>query len=228
MWFGLISLFPESFKALEWGVTGRALKNSLITLHHVNPRDFAEDKHQSVDDKPYGGGPGMVMMAPPLEKAILAAKAAARAQGYASPKVIYLSPQGQLFTQTAARSLVQQQAFILLAGRYEGIDQRLIDQYVDEEWSIGDYILTGGELAAMVMIDVMARLIPGTVGDSESVACDSFSDGLLKYPQYTRPAIFNGTAVPDVLLSGNHQQIAAYRRAQSVVQTRLKRPDLGV
>jgi tRNA (guanine37-N1)-methyltransferase len=223
MWFGIISIFPEIFNALNSGVTGRALKEQLLTLQYWNPRDFATNKHQSVDDAPYGGGPGMVMRADVLSAAICAAKAAAPQP---TTPVIYLSPQGKRFDQAAAAHLAAQKSVILLAGRYEGIDERIITTMVDEEWSIGDYILTGGELAAMVMIDVTARLLPGTVGDQASVAQDSLTSGLLKYPQYTRPEQFQGLAVPAVLLSGNHQQIARWRLEQSLNQTWLKRPDL--
>lgn len=223
MWFGVLSLFPEMFQALQVGVTGKALKDNIVQLQVWNPRHFTTDKHQTVDDKPYGGGPGMVMMAPPLNAAIQAAKLAAPDK---KPKVIYLSPQGQRFDQAAAERLAQQEALILLAGRYEGIDERVIEQSIDEEWSIGDYILTGGELAAMVMIDAITRLLPGVVGDYQSVSQDSLTSGLLKYPQYTRPEMFNQTTVPAVLLSGNHQAIARWRLKAALGRTWLKRPDL--
>lgn len=222
MWFGLVTLFPEMFQALNAGITGRALKNHLLTLNYWHPRDFAHDRHKTVDDKPYGGGPGMVMMAEPLQAAIQAARKAAPS----TPTVIYLSPQGKQFSQQAAADLYSKKSLILLAGRYEGIDERVIKAEVDEEWSIGDYILTGGELAAMVMIDTMTRLIPGAVGDEDSVSQDSLSDGLLKYPQYTRPEAHADMIVPEVLLSGHHEQIARWRRKQSLGQTWLKRPDL--
>jgi len=222
MWFGVISLFPDLFQALHLGITGRALKEQLIQLYISNPRDFSTDKHQSVDDRPYGGGPGMVMMAEPLQAAIRAAKQAAPK----SPKVVYLSPQGKRFDQEAAAQFRSQSSIIFIAGRYEGIDERIIEQEVDEEWSIGDYILTGGELAAMVMIDAITRLVPGTVGDEDSVSQDSLTTGVLKYPQYTRPDVFNELAVPDVLLSGNHKLIERWRLQQSLGRTWLKRPDL--
>lgn len=222
MWFGVISLFPEIFQALNSGITSRALKDRLITLDIWNPRDFAYDRHKSVDDRPYGGGPGMLMMAEPLQSAIHAARQAAPSQ----PTVIYLSPQGQQFDQDAARELAGHSSLILLAGRYEGIDERIIEQEVDEEWSIGDYILSGGEFAALVMIDVLTRLVPGTVGDENSVSLDSLSSGLLKYPQYTRPESFSGKRVPDVLLSGNHKQIDLWRLKLSLGKTWLRRPDL--
>lgn len=222
MWFGIISLFPEIFQSLNSGITGRALKENLLKIDFWNPRDFATDKHKSVDDKPYGGGPGMVMMAEPLQAAIHAAKKAAAKP----PAVIYLSPQGRKFDQETAQDFASKQSIIFLAGRYEGIDERIIEQEVDEEWSIGDYILTGGELAAMVMIDAITRLIPGAVGDENSVSQDSLTTGLLKYPQYTRPDIFAGSAVPEVLLSGHHKQINEWRLKASLGKTWLRRPDL--
>lgn len=222
MWFGVVSLFPEMFSVLELGITGRAIKEELIKVQCWNPRDYTLNKHRNVDDRPYGGGPGMVMMAQPLQDAIHAAKQAAPQK----PVVIHLSPQGKLFNQAAAESLLKQQSLILIAGRYEGIDERLLTLEVDEEWSIGDYVLSGGELAAMTMIDVITRLIPGALGHEDSAAEDSLSSGLLKYPQYTRPESFKGLTVPDVLLSGNHQAIEQWRLEQSLNRTRLKRPDL--
>lgn len=222
MWIGVITLFPEAFTAIESGITGRALQDGLLQLELINPRDYATDKHKTVDDHPYGGGPGMVMRAEPLCAAI----EAARSKAPKSAKVIYLSPQGRKFTQPAARDLAQEEAVIFLAGRYEGIDQRVIETEIDEEWSIGDYILTGGELAAMVMIDAASRHIPGVVGDYESVTSDSLENGLLKYPQYTRPENFRGKSVPKVLLSGNHAEIKAWREQESQHQTQRKRPDL--
>lgn len=221
VWMGVVSLFPEMFQALHVGITGRALKEKLLQIQLWNPRDFATDKHQSVDDRPYGGGPGMVMMAEPVKAALSAAKQAAPDQ----PTVIYLSPQGRRFDQEAAAELATKKAVILLAGRYEGIDERIINE-VDEEWSIGDYILTGGELAAMVMIDAATRLIPGVVGDENSISQDSLTTGLLKYPQYTRPECVAGQRVPDILLSGHHQQIEQWRLKESLGKTWLRRPDL--
>lgn len=222
MWFGIISLFPEMFQALQQGITGRAMKEQILNLAFWNPRDFATDKHKSVDDRPYGGGPGMVMLAEPLSAAIQAAKQAAPH----SPTVIYLSPQGRKLAQTNAQTLAAKKAIILVAGRYEGIDERVITQEIDEEWSIGDYILTGGELPAMVMIDTIARLLPGAVGDENSVTQDSLTTGLLKYPQYTRPEAFAGAKVPEVLLSGDHRKIAQWRLKASLGKTWLRRPDL--
>lgn len=222
MWFGIITLFPEMFSALQSGITSRALKENIMQLQCWSPREFATDKHQSVDDNPYGGGPGMVMMAEPLLAAIQAATAAAPTP----PTVIYLSPQGRQFDQKAAERLATLKSVVMIAGRYEGIDERIIESEVDEEWSIGDFILTGGELAAMVMIDAASRMLPGVVGDDQSVAQDSLTTGLLKYPQYTRPEVFAGLSVPPVLMSGHHAQIKRWRRKQSLGRTWLRRPDL--
>jgi len=222
MWFGIITLFPDMFQALQSGVSGRALKENILSLQFWSPRTYATDKHQSVDDKPYGGGPGMVMMAEPLQAAITAARAAAPSP----PTVIYLSPQGRRFDQSAAERLVTLQSVIFVSGRYEGIDERIISSEIDEEWSIGDYILTGGELAAMVMIDAASRMLPGVVGDDQSVAQDSLTTGLLKYPQYTRPETFAGQSVPAVLMSGHHAEIKKWRMQQSLGRTWVRRPDL--
>lgn len=222
MWFGIITLFPEMFNALHVGITGRALKEKLIQIKCWNPREFTEDKHQSVDDHPYGGGPGMVMMAPPLISALRKAKKAAPQK----PVIIYLSPQGSIFTQAKAIDLSRKDAIIFLAGRYEGIDERVIEREIDDEYSIGDYILTGGELAAMVMIDAITRQLPGALGDQQSVYQDSLVSGLLKYPQYTRPDDVEGIKVPEVLLSGNHNLIEKWRAKQALGNTWLKRPDL--
>jgi tRNA (guanine37-N1)-methyltransferase len=222
VWFGVISLFPEIFAALEYGITGRALQQQLLTLATWNPRDFTQDKHRTVDDRPYGGGPGMIMLAEPLQAAIKAAKLAAPQP----PVVIQLSPQGKPFNQAAAEKLLATKSVVLVAGRYEGIDERLLDLAIDEEWSVGDFILSGGELAALTMIDVTTRLIPGALGHEDSAAQDSLSSGLLKYPQYTRPENFAGLTVPEVLTSGNHQAIERWRLQQSLGKTWLKRPDL--
>lgn len=223
MHLGVISLFPEMFNAVtEFGVTGRAVKNGLLQLSVWNPRDFTQDKHRTVDDRPYGGGPGMVMKVGPLLATIETAKAVL---GHDS-KVIYLSPQGKSLTQYALGELAQAENLILLAGRYEGIDERLIQQHVDEEWSIGDYVLSGGELPAMVLIDGMARLIPGVLGDAESAEQDSFMEGLLDHPHYTRPEQLNDEMVPPVLLGGDHEAIRKWRLKQSLGRTWLRRPDL--
>jgi len=221
-WIGMISLFPDMFQALSSGIIGKALTNQLLTIEHWNPRDFALNKHQSVDDSPYGGGAGMVMMAEPL----IAAIKAAREKAPSNPTVVYLSPQGRLLDQEGILELANNTSLILVSGRYEGIDERVIQQEIDSEWSIGDYILSGGELPAMVMIDAMTRLIPGVVGDQESVTSDSLLSGLLKYPQYTRPEVVNNQAVPSVLLSGHHKQIHNWRLKQSLGKTWLRRPDL--
>jgi tRNA (guanine37-N1)-methyltransferase len=222
VWFGVITLFPEMFAALQTGITGRAQQDKLTGLQCFNPRDFTTDKHRKVDDRPYGGGPGMIMMAEPLQAAIQQAKASAPEK----PLVIHLSPQGRRFDQAAAAELLKKKSLVLIAGRYEGIDERLITLEVDEEWSVGDFILSGGELAAMLMIDVMTRLIPGALGHEDSAAQDSLSSGLLKYAQYTRPENFAGLAVPEVLMSGNHEAIDRYRQKQSLGKTWLRRPDL--
>lgn len=222
MWFGIITLFPEMFQSLNAGIVGKAIQADHISLSYWNPRDYTKDKHQSVDDHPYGGGPGMLMMAEPLKAALKAAKRAA----HHKPTVIYLSPQGQLFNQQNATDLLAKKSIIFLAGRYEGIDERVIEQEVDEEWSIGDYILTGGELPAMVMIDALTRLIPGVVGDENSIQEDTLTCGLLKYSQYTRPECVQDAYVPPILLSGHHQQIKAWRLKNSLGKTWLKRPDL--
>ncbi|MFM2483199.1 tRNA (guanosine(37)-N1)-methyltransferase TrmD [Celerinatantimonas sp. YJH-8] len=223
LWIGVISLFPEMFDAItQYGVTGRAIKHGLLELHRWNPRDFTHDRHRTVDDRPYGGGPGMLMMVQPLRDAIHAAKSAA-GEG---ARVIYLSPQGQTFSQANAAQLAKSEKLIFLAGRYEGIDERVIRSEVDEEWSVGDYVLSGGELPAMVMIDAIARLVPGVLGDKLSAEQDSFSNGLLDCPHYTRPEILDGEAVPEVLLSGNHQAIARWREQQSLGRTYQRRPEL--
>lgn len=226
MWIGLISLFPEMFRAVsESGITARAVRTGLIELRCWNPRDFTEDTYRRVDDRPYGGGPGMVMLVEPLSRAIAAAKAAAATQGLA-PKVIYLSPQGRVLKQDGVRELAAETALILLCGRYEGIDERLIRREVDAEWSIGDYVLSGGELPAMVLMDAVTRLLPGALGSEASAEEDSFTDGLLDCPHYTRPEVYEGEAVPAMLLSGDHAAIRRWRRRQSLERTMRRRPDL--
>lgn len=223
MWLGVITLFPEMFRAIsDFGVTGRAVKNGLLELHMWNPRDFTHDRHNTVDDRPYGGGPGMLMMVQPLRDAIHAAKAAA-GEG---AKVIYLSPQGRKLTQRGAGELAKSQKLILVCGRYEGIDERIIQSEVDEEWSVGDYVLSGGELPAMTLIDAVSRLVPGVLGKQASAEQDSFSDGLLDCPHFTRPECLDGAKVPDVLLSGNHEEIRRWRLQQSLGRTFLRRPEL--
>lgn len=223
----IVTLFPEMFEAfLRYGVLGRAVSNGSIQVCPVNPRDFATDRHQTVDDRPYGGGPGMVMRVEPLRRALEAAQRWLRAQGSVEHKVIYLSPQGRRFAQADAKSLSLGKDLILVAGRYEGIDERFIAAYVDEEWSIGDYVLSGGELPAMVLIDAVGRLLPGVLGDAESAVQDSFVDGLLDCPHYTRPPTYDGADVPGALLSGDHQRIARWRMEQALLRTWQRRPDL--
>ncbi len=229
----VITLFPQMFAALsDYGITGRAIQKQIATLATVNPRDFAEDRNNTVDDRPYGGGPGMVMMHPPLKKAIQAA----RAKCGNDVKVAYLSPQGRKLDQQGLQTLAARQDLILVCGRYEGIDERLIQSEVDEEWSVGDYVLSGGELAAMVMIDGIIRLLPDALGHADSAQQDSFVDGLLDYPHYTRPELIlesidseinkGELTVPGVLLSGDHKKIDRWRKKQALGRTWLRRPDL--
>ena len=219
----VVTLFPESVQTLlQFGVTGRAVERRLLEVGTSNPRDYATDKHKTVDDRPYGGGPGMVMKVETLRAAIRVAREKAGAEA----KVIYLSPQGRKLDQAAVRELLQQPALVLVAGRYEGVDERLLETEVDEEWSIGDYVLSGGELPALVMIDALARLIPGALNDGESAAQDSFENGLLDCPHYTRPEVLDGMQVPEVLLSGDHAAIRRWRMQQMLGRTWLRRPDL--
>ena len=223
MRFDVITLFPELVSQVSaYGVTGRAAERGLLALQCWNPRDFTDDRHQTVDDRPYGGGPGMVMKYQPL----LACLNAVRTQAAPGAKVVCLSPQGRVLTQASVNEFVQGPGMILIAGRYEGIDERFIETQVDEEWSIGDYVLSGGELAAMVIIDAIARLIPGALGDAESADQDSFMQGLLDCPHYTRPESIGEMTVPGILLSGDHQQIARWRRQQALGRTWERRPDL--
>jgi tRNA (guanine37-N1)-methyltransferase len=226
----VITLFPAEFSALVGlGVTGRAIREGVVDVQVLNPRDLAQDKHRSVDDRPYGGGPGMVMGVEPLRSAIRQARSSVTRAGNspdAGSTVSLLSPQGQRIDQAAIQSLAGRANLILVCGRYEGVDERLIESEIDEEWSIGDYVLSGGELAAAVMIDAVVRLLPGVLGDELSAAQDSFSEGLLDCPHYTRPETVDGREVPAVLLSGDHQAIARWRRKQSLGRTLLRRPDL--
>jgi len=220
---GVVSLFPQMFDAItQYGVTSRAVKQKKLILNYWNPRDFTQDRHETVDDRPYGGGPGMVMKVEPLRQAIYTAKQKLGDE----TKVICLSPQGRRLDQQGLVELVARDAMILVAGRYEGIDERLIENEIDEEWSIGDYVLSGGELAAMVMVDGMARLLPGVLGDEESAKQDSFMAGLLDHPHYTRPENLAEQAVPSVLLGGDHKAIRKWRLKQSIGRTWLRRPDL--
>lgn len=206
----------------EHGVIGRAIKQYVLSLTLHNPRDYADDKHSTVDGRPYGGGPGMVMMPEPMVKVI----AAAKSQAKPGAKVVYLSPQGKRFDHVAAKAFSERDSVILLAGRYEGIDERVLEHHVDEEWSIGDFVLSGGELPAMVMIDAIARLLPDSLGNSESAEQDSFAQGILDCPHYARPETYAGQKVPDVLLSGNHKAIAKWREQQALGRTWDRRPEL--
>ncbi|WP_317931546.1 tRNA (guanosine(37)-N1)-methyltransferase TrmD [Halioxenophilus sp. WMMB6] len=230
MRIAIVTLFPEMFSAVtECGVTGRAVKQGLLSVRCWSPRDFARDKHRTVDDRPYGGGPGMLMMMQPLEEALFAAKAWAEESeqaGAVKAPVIYLSPQGQPLQQALVAELAQSPNLVLLCGRYEGIDERFIRKYVDSELSIGDYVLSGGELAAMVVLDTVIRLLPGALGHAQSAEQDSFSDGLLDCPHYTRPEVYKGEAVPAVLLSGNHERIRRWRLQQALGRTWQRRPEL--
>ena len=217
----VVTLFPDMIRACcRYGIPRIAIEKGLLDLHTWNPRDYASNRHRKVDDRPYGGGPGMVMQVQPLADTI----EVARAQG--DGPVMYLSPQGRRLDQVAVRRFAELPHMILLAGRYEGIDERIVEQYVDEEWSVGDYVLSGGEPAALVCIDALARLLPGALGDGESALQDSFMDGLLDYPHYSRPEVVNGKAVPSVLLGGNHAEIERWRMKQSLGRTWQRRPDL--
>ncbi len=218
----VVTLFPEMFAALEYGVVGRALREKLAEISFHNPRDYTTDVHRSVDDRPYGGGPGMVLKFEPLHEAIQAAKN----QFGTKTKVIHLSPQGQLMTQQLLMEHAGHEPLVLIAGRYEGIDERLIKADVDEEWSVGDYVLSGGEFPAMTVIDAIIRLLPGALGHEASAPQDSFSSGLLDYPHYTRPEVVDDQPVPEVLLSGDHAAIAQWRLKQALGRTWQRRQDL--
>ena len=223
MWFGAVTLFPEMFRVVtEEGVTGRGFRDGLLTFRAWNPRDYTHDVHRTVDDRPYGGGPGMVMKPEPLAAAIDEARKVAPE----GAPVVYLSPQGRRVTQALLQEAVSKPGVILVCGRYEGIDERIVETRIDEEWSLGDFVLSGGELAAMAVIDGMARLVPGVLGHEQSAEEDSFSEGLLDCPHYTRPLVFEGREVPKVLRSGDHGAIAAWRRGQALKRTLQRRPDL--
>ncbi|MEZ9418678.1 tRNA (guanosine(37)-N1)-methyltransferase TrmD [Vibrio breoganii] len=223
MWVGVISLFPEMFRSVtDFGVTGQAVKKGLLSVETWNPRDFTQDKHRTVDDRPYGGGPGMLMMVQPLRDAINSAKQAAPGK----TKVIYLSPQGRKLDQQGVEELATNENLLLICGRYEGVDERIIQSEVDEEWSIGDFVMTGGELPAMTLIDSVSRFIPGVLGDFASAEEDSFANGLLDCPHYTRPEVLDGKEVPAVLKSGNHKDIRRWRLKQSLGRTWLRRPEM--
>lgn len=230
MRFDVITLFPEMFQALTaHGVTRRAMQNGLFGVHCWNPRDYTLDRHKTVDDRPYGGGPGMVMMYQPLKDALAAVTESVESDASAkqrAPHVVYLSPQGKPLTQNRLAELQTHSAITLICGRYEGLDERFIERYVDEEISIGDFVVSGGELPAMMLMDGLVRLIPGALGHSQSAEQDSFSDGLLDCPHYTRPEEIDGLRVPEVLLEGHHAKIQAWRHEQKLTRTQTKRPDL--
>ena len=218
----VITLFPEMVSAIqEYGVVGRALRSQQVELGLINPRDFSQDTNQRIDDRPYGGGPGMVMQYEPVARALDSV-----VMPEVKPTVIYLSPQGKQLDQAAIRDLSLKQHLVVLCGRYEGIDERLIEARVDEEWSLGDYVISGGELAAMVLIDAMLRTMPGVLGDKQSAEQDSFEQGLLDCPHYTRPEDIAGQSVPEVLVSGDHEKIAAWRLKQMLGRTYVRRPDM--
>jgi tRNA (guanine37-N1)-methyltransferase len=230
--FDIITIFPEMFDALKYGIVGRAIGQKIISLNYINPRIYSKNRYGSIDDSPYGGGPGMVMMVEPLHQAIQTAKQGALSYPATTsklqpkPTVIHLSPQGRPLDQRGVEELAQCPHLIMLSGRYEGIDERLIELEVDSEWSIGDYVLSGGELAAMVMIDAITRTLPNALGDSESAQQDSFTTGLLDHPHYTRPSKIYGKSVPEVLQSGDHRAITRWRLKQALGRTWLRRPDL--
>jgi tRNA (guanine37-N1)-methyltransferase len=225
--FDAVTLFPEMFDALtRSGITRRAFENGVYELVLWNPRDFSSNAYRSVDDRPYGGGPGMVMMPEPLEKALKAARQRQKSCGARNSKVIYFSPQGAVLTHAGVRDLLEDDGLILLCGRYEGVDERLIQRQVDLEVSIGDYVVSGGELPAMVLMDALIRQIPGVLGGPESAAQDSFVKGLLDHPHYTRPEVYEGSEVPAVLMSGNHAEIERWRMKQALGRTLTRRPEL--
>lgn len=223
MWLGVVSLFPQMFDALTgYGITGRAVQQGLCSFHSWNPRDYTRDLHRTVDDRSFGGGPGMVMKYAPVQAALQAGKQAA-GEGV---KTVYLSPQGRPLTQAGVTMLAAESKLLLLCGRYEGVDERLIEAEVDEEWSLGDFVLSGGEPAAIALLDAVIRLQPGALNHAQSAAQDSFSDGLLDYPHYTRPETIDGHTVPEVLRSGDHEKIRRWRLQQALGRTWLRRPDL--
>lgn len=227
MFFAVITLFPEMFAAIRhYGITGRAEKRDLVQIHCINPRDYAIGNYKRVDDRPFGGGPGMVMMAEPLSQAIQQAKQLALQAGCEKVPVLYMSPQGKTLNESAVQQFVEFDGLIVLCGRYEGVDERLIERYVDMECSIGDYVLSGGELPAMVLLDSIIRRLPDAMSDQQSHIQDSFVDGLLDCPQYTKPEHFEGLAVPEVLKSGHHANIEKWRFLQRYQRTLLRRPEL--
>ena len=229
MQLGIVTLFPEMFAAVtNHGISGRAVRSGLMNLELFNPRDYTTDKHRTVDDKPFGGGPGMLMKTEPLIASIAAARQVVSQKQTVGEKarVIYLSPQGKTLKQDSIIDLAKRESMVLLCGRYQGIDNRVLENEIDEEWSLGDFVISGGELAAMTLIDAMTRFQPGALGDEGSALEDSFSNGLLHSPEYTRPQSIAGSDVPEVLLSGDHEAIRKWRMKQSLGATWLKRPDL--
>lgn len=229
MQFDVVTLFPEMFTAItQSGITRRAFEQKKCALSLWNPRDFTSDKHRTVDDRPYGGGPGMVMMVKPLEAAVQAAKARQAEQGLAAPRVVYLSPQGKALTHERVMQLTTEPGLVLLCGRYEAVDQRFLDSCVDEEISLGDFVLSGGEIPAMALMDAVIRQLPGVLHDDASAVEDSFVNGLLDCPHYTRPEVYEGAAVPAVLMGGHHVEIEKWRRERALEATARKRPDLIV
>lgn len=227
MFFAVITLFPEMFEAItRFGISGRAAQRDLMQIHCINPRDYAQGNYKRVDERPFGGGPGMVMMAEPLAQAIQHAKQLAQQAGAVHVPVVYMSPQGKTLNETAVQDFVQYDGLIVLCGRYEGVDERLIQKYVDQEWSIGDYVLSGGELPAMVLLDSIIRRLPGAMSDEQSHVQDSFVDGLLDCPQYTKPDHFEGMDVPEILKSGHHANIEKWRFLQRYQRTLERRPEL--
>ena len=229
MQFDVVTLFPEMFTAItRSGITRRAFEQEKCSLSLWNPRDFSTDNYRTIDDRPYGGGPGMVMMAKPLEAAIEAAKARQAEQGLPKPRVVYMSPQGRALTHERVMRFTNEPGLVLLCGRYEAVDQRLLDRCVDEEISLGDFVLSGGELPAMALLDAVIRQLPGVLNDDVSAVQDSFVNGLLDCPHYTRPEVYEDVAVPQVLLGGHHAEIEKWRRQQALLATARKRPDLIV
>ena len=227
MQLDVISIFPEMFDALKnFGVTRRAFEQGICELATWNPRDFARDNYRTVDDRPYGGGPGMVMLPEPLDAAIAAARARQAERGVSAPRVMYLSPQGAVLNHQRVMALAAEPGLVLLAGRYEGIDERVLELNAVEEISLGDYVLSGGELPAMILVDAVSRLVPGVLGDMASAEEDSFSGGLLDHPHYTRPEVLDGMTVPDVLLSGRHEDVRQWRLKQALGRTWQRRPEL--
>ncbi len=224
MWFGVVTIFPDLVQAaLEEGVVGRAVRAGSIQLELYNPRDFAQNSFKSVDDRPYGGGPGMVMMAEPLAECVRQARSDFESE---TLQTILLTPQGQTLSQTDVRKFSELDGLLLIAGRYEGVDERFVENYVDSELSIGDYVLSGGELPALVVLDSVARLVSGTLNNPDSTSTESYSDGLLDFPQYTRPRRFEDLDVPEILLSGDHGKVEKWRHAQAIKRTWNRRPDL--